>query len=205
MHAFSGADNIGRFSPIGKATWFQTYLKADRDVIEAIALLNEAADVTADQMSKLAKFVCTVYSPKGLQIDNIPELRWYLFCKHMAESHKLPPTLGVLNQHVDRIHLQARVWAQASVAHQVCLDPEKHGYYKDTNDQLKPVMTDVDPAPKAIIEMVRCQCKGDCSSQRCSCRSNNLTCTDLCLCSSQWDNDDDCQPGGCSDDSDNDI
>ena len=32
---------------------------------------------------------------------------------------------------------------------------------------------------EAIIEMVRCQCNGDCSSARCSSRSKDLSCTDL--------------------------
>jgi len=31
LHAFTGADNTGRFSRIGKATWLQVNMKADRD------------------------------------------------------------------------------------------------------------------------------------------------------------------------------
>uniref|UniRef100_UPI00358FF25F neurexin-1-like n=1 Tax=Myxine glutinosa TaxID=7769 RepID=UPI00358FF25F len=108
FHTFTGADNTGRFSRIGKTTWFEAFVRADSDVIQAMRMLGDAADVTADQMSNLARFVCAVYVPKGICINSIPELRWYLFCKHMTESHKLPPTLGALNQHVDRVHLQAR-------------------------------------------------------------------------------------------------
>ncbi|KAK5911790.1 hypothetical protein CesoFtcFv8_001726 [Champsocephalus esox] len=33
FHAFTGADNTGRFSRIGKATWLQIYLKADEDIL----------------------------------------------------------------------------------------------------------------------------------------------------------------------------
>jgi len=66
-------------------------------------------------------FVCAAYSPKGSYIKTISELRWHLFCKHMAESDKLPPTLGALTQHVLRVHIQARVWGQASIALQ---DPQ---------------------------------------------------------------------------------
>ncbi len=50
----------------------------------------------------MAQFVCRVYQPKGINITQIPELRWHLFCKTMAESEKLPPTLGTLKQHVNR-------------------------------------------------------------------------------------------------------
>ena len=114
----------------------------------------------------------------------------------MAESEKLPPTLGALKQHILRAHVQARVWGQAVVPQQELLDPLENGYHRDSNDgQLKPTTTDVPPAPKAIVEMGRCQCKGNCSSNRCSCKSGNLPCTDLCFCSTQCENDDDTHYG----------
>ena len=31
FHAFTGADNVGKFSGIGKTKWFQQYMKADVD------------------------------------------------------------------------------------------------------------------------------------------------------------------------------
>ena len=115
FHAFSGADNTGRFARIGKATWFKLFLESDDDVIRALCMLCDDTDVTEDFLqSTLARFVCTAYCPKGLQISSIPELRWHLFCKYMAESEKLPPTMGALKQHILRTHLQARVWGQAA-------------------------------------------------------------------------------------------
>lgn len=194
FHAFTGADNTGRFSRIGKATWLQLYMKADRDEIASLQMLSTEAEVTETMLANLASFVCAAYSPKGIYIKTISELRWHLFCKHMAESDKLPPTLGALRQHVLRVHIQARVWGQASIALQEPqLDPLQNGYHKESDGQLKPTMTDALPAPKAIIEMVSCQCKTDCSSARCSCRTNNLCCTDLCRCGSVCQNDEDTQ------------
>src|SRR6218665_2828242 len=38
FYAFTGADNTGRFSRIGKATWLQVYMKADRDVISSLQM-----------------------------------------------------------------------------------------------------------------------------------------------------------------------
>ena len=72
----------------------------------------------------------------------------------MAESDKLPPTIGALNKHILRVHLQARVWGQASTAQQVFLDPLQNGYHKNADGQLTPTTTDILPGPKAIIEMV---------------------------------------------------
>ena len=65
-----------------------------------------------------------------------------------------------------------------------------------------PVTTQVLPAPQAIIELVRCQCKTNYSTQRCSCRRNDLPCTELCSCDTECANDEDCNIG--NDDSDDD-
>ena len=74
----------------------------------------------------------------------------------MAESKKLPPTLGALKQHILRARVQARVWGQAAVPQQKLLDPLENGYHRDSDDgQLKPTTTDVPPAPEAIVKMVR--------------------------------------------------
>jgi len=111
FHAFTGADNVGRFSGLGKTMWFQQYMKVDRKVISALMKLTEEGDVTQDVKDALAKFVCLLYCPKGIHITSIPDLRWHLFCKHLAESSKLPPTAGSLEQHIERVHVQARVWS----------------------------------------------------------------------------------------------
>ena len=195
IHAFSGADNTGRFSRIGKATWLQLYLKADEDVINALQMLLDEVEVTEGMLSTLEGFVCAAYSPKGINIKSIPELRWHLFCKNRAESDKLPPTPGALKQHILRVHLQTRAWAQAAIGLQdPQLDPLENGYFRQSDDgMLKPKTTEVLPAPKAILEMVQCKCKSDCSSGRCSCKGKDLACTDMCQCSSQCQNDDDSQ------------
>ena len=191
FHAFTGAGNTGRFSRIGKATWLQVYMKADGDVISALQMLSTEAEVTETMLATPARFVCADYSPKGIYIKTITELRWYLFCKHMAESDKLSPTLGALRQHVLRVHIQARAWGQAGIAlRDPQLDPPQNGYHKESDGQLKPTTTDTLLAPKTIIEMVSCQCRTDCSSARCSCRTQN---TDLCQCGSECQNDEDTQ------------
>jgi len=124
FHAFSGADITGRFSQIGTASWFKLFLESDDDAIRALCMLRDDTDVTEDFLQlALSRFVCNAYCPKGLQISSILDLRWHLFCKYMAESEKLPPTMGALKQHMLRTHVQARVWGQAAHPKQVPLDP----------------------------------------------------------------------------------
>src|SRR6218665_337198 len=55
FHAFNGADNTGRFSRIGKATWLKVYMKADRDVISSLQMLSTEAEVTQTMLANLAR------------------------------------------------------------------------------------------------------------------------------------------------------
>ena len=57
FHAFTGADNTGRFYRIGKATWLQVYMKADRDVISSLHMLSTGTEVTETMLTTLASFV----------------------------------------------------------------------------------------------------------------------------------------------------
>ena len=70
----------------------------------------------------------------------------------MAESEKLPPTMGAFKQHIFRTHVEARVWGQAAHPKQVPSDALQNGYHKDHDDgQLNPTTTDVPPAPKVSL------------------------------------------------------
>ena len=188
LHAFSGADTVGKFNQLGKATWLNIFMKSGSDTIGALEQLLTVNETSAQQLAMLTSFVCDAYCPKCIEINSIPELRWYLFCKHMAESNMLPPTSGAIKQHMIRVHTQTSVWGQASIAQHEFLDPLQNGFCKDANVDLVPHTTDDLPTPKAIIEMGNCHCKGNCSSQRCGCRSHNLACIELCLCGTECQN-----------------
>ncbi|KAK6167815.1 hypothetical protein SNE40_021754 [Patella caerulea] len=166
-------------------------MNAEEHIIEAFHNICHDQKLSENTRSRLEEFVCSAYSPKGIHISRIPELRRYLFCKYMAESDRLPPTVGALSQHILRAQIQGRVWGQACIPQQERLDPMLHGYYKLDDMKLQPKTTDLPSAPEAIVEMVRCQCKSNCTSNRCSCKRKNLPCTDLCLCSTNCDNDED--------------
>lgn len=145
-------------------------------------------ELTEETFQALATFVCKGYSPRGVNISSVPELRWHLFCKHMAENDKMPPTLGALKEHVLRARLQSYIWGQASRSLQHNLDPLTNGYHVESNGHIVPTTTTMEPAPNEVIEMVSCGCKKNCNSKRCSCRSNELSCTDLCQCNEECQN-----------------
>ena len=75
FHAFTGSNSSGRFARIGKVSWLNIYLKSDHSILSALPMLSQTSEVTKDQLSDLARFLCAAYLPKGVQIDNILKLR----------------------------------------------------------------------------------------------------------------------------------
>ena len=98
----------------------------------------------------LAKFVFSVLY-KSIYIINIPELGWHLFCKHLAENSILPPTTGSLEEHIERVHVQAVAWTQATLKKQHLLDLLENGYYWDGCDGILPITTKIPPVTHSII------------------------------------------------------
>ena len=45
-----------------------------------------------------------------------------------------------------------------------------------------PVLSIDPPAPKAVLELIKCNCKTECKTLPCGCRKNGLPCTNLCGC-----------------------
>ena len=54
LHSFTGADNTGWFSQIGKPTSFKLFMEAEDDVIEALCMLCDDTDVSEDLQLTLA-------------------------------------------------------------------------------------------------------------------------------------------------------
>jgi len=75
----------------------------------------------------------------------------------MAGRDKLHPTLGAVKQLIHRVQILDTLWGQAfaslSKSSWICCNMDSTG---TQHDQVKPITVEVLPAPKAIIEMVRC-------------------------------------------------
>ena len=116
------------------------------------------------------------------------DLHWFLFSKRQFTDEKLPPTKTALVQMIDRSNYVALIWKQCVVASPALPDPKQHASYQD-GAQLVPTPTTALPAPQSIVELVKCRCKGNCTSRTCSCRKHDLRCTDMCsLCDETCEN-----------------
>ncbi len=61
------------------------------------------------------------------------------------------------------------------------LSPEEWEWV-NRNGALYPIYTDLPAAPECILKMIKCGCKGDCSTMRCTCKKNGIECFSVCTC-----------------------
>ena len=132
--------------------------------------LIEEMDVTQNMKDTLLKCVFSV-----LYKGNVH--KQHLFCKNLAENSKTPQTTGSLEEHIERVHVQAVAWTQATIMKHHLLDPLEHSYYRDGCGDILPTTTKIPPAPLSTIELSRCQWKTYCKSHYSCMIHNILTCT----------------------------
>ena len=114
-------------------------------------------------------------------VDTIADLRWLLFSKYSYS--KLALTMSALKYRIFGAHYAALILKNCTSSIQNLPDPCGFGWEVD-NGNLVPIMTDDLPAPTGLIELSTCSCKTGCSSGRCTCKKNNLLCTEICK---SWD------------------
>ena len=93
----------------------------------------------------------------------------------------LPPTERATHYHSLRVHLE--LVKTYTLSHQCNLNPLDWGWQR-SGSRLVPIMTDLPPAPKSLLDVIRCSCNtatnNTCGTMRCSCRKNGLKCMDAC-------------------------
>ena len=183
-HAFSGCDTTSRIFGIGK-------LKIMKLLESSLEVRNFADDFMRSYekveneviLNSGEKTMMKLYSGAGTAADtNLDDLRFAVF-KQKAASNltqvlptSLPPTKAACQQHSLRVYFQVKAWKQLSPMS----DPTAWGWEVNEDKKLWPVYTDKPPAPDELLKIIRCACKGDCSTNRCSCRKNGLKCSDVC-------------------------
>ena len=129
----------------------------------------------------LESFVCEVYA-KNSKCRTLGELRWELFRTKNLESEKLPPTLGALKPHIQRANaILATNKGYREPRPQTPLLTD-NGWETISDGTISPKKCLEPPAPESVVELVKCGCRSECSTARCSCHKNNLPYTPLCKC-----------------------
>ena len=71
--------------------WCKIFIKADEEKISALANPGTRGQPSADTLNGIEKLACPVHWPHTV-INNVKELRWWLFRKKQAQSENLPPS-----------------------------------------------------------------------------------------------------------------
>jgi hypothetical protein len=113
---------------------------------------------------------------RGVTLD---EYRYEKFCQRVARAsnavspQNLPPTSAAAKYHSMRVFCQVQQWLGNAI------NPKDWGW-DEVDGRLVPLMTDAPIAPEALAKMIKCACKGDCSTSQCGCRRNGYECGPSC-------------------------
>lgn len=165
VHAYSGCDSTSRIFGIGKKSVFQKLLKLD-PVMKACASIFVLGNKSSEDISDLGKNLM-VYLFGGKSDDTLSSLRHVTFTKKVATAkafvtpERLPPTSPATNFHSQRVYFQIMVWM--GIANE--MNPTEWGW-KQENDELIPIMTDMNAAPDELLKIIHYNCSGGCRSAR---------------------------------------
>lgn len=122
----------------------------------------------------------------GKDTDTLTTLRHAKWDQRTIASNyidpaNLPPSERAAHFHSLRVYLE--ITRALTLDINCGLDPCQWGWER-VNGTLKPVMTDMPPAPDFLLKVVRCNCKttsaNTCGTMLCKCRKNGLTCVQAC-------------------------
>eukprot|EP00794_Sanderia_malayensis_P014567 gene14567-16069_t len=105
-------------------------------------------------------------------------IRYHRFCEKVSSSssvvelHQLPPTSDAAKFHSLRVYFQVQNWLSNDCHH----NAENWGWV-NKSEKLFPITTSLPPTPAKFLEMIKCACKANCDTRRCTCRKNTLQCS----------------------------
>lgn len=160
-YAFKGTDNTGSFAGKGALSSVKAFMLADDEMLTAFAAFGQTNDMPDMIVAQMERYVCSLYKTGDVRASSLRELRWALFAQHGKEGQQLPPTMGTLIPHTHRAYYMALVW---KTSQRPCpqLPPPTRYYWKTVDDRLKPVYCLNAPAPEALLELRKCNCKTGC-------------------------------------------
>lgn len=178
LYAATGCENTSAIFKITINKALKTVLKTDSTLECWIAFFYKPS-ARPDEIAEAGeKFLLELYNaPK--KISNLNKLRYYSFSRATVQSRKsevnlasIPPTSGASRQHFLKVYHQIQEWLGKPVKR------ELWGWKIEQNKYL-PVYT-LDPvAPDDLLNLIYCNCKGNCGN-RCTCRKAALPCSHIC-------------------------
>lgn len=183
MHALSGCDTVSYPFGIGKISALNAFKIGDFPGLYNV--LGEMDSTHAALMETGKHFFAAIYGqPPG---SSMSEARYKMYSRKKGKPMRimaLPPTESNLLFHVRRAHLQMILWKAADQQSPPQLDITQFGW--EMKDGILSPSFDTGPAaPPGLIDVISCGCKSggkSCSTERCSCQKNTMSCTIYCTC-----------------------
>ena len=179
MHAFLGCDTTSHLFGIGKGTSLKRF-RASTTFREQAAVFNSYPVNPDDVIAAGERALVIVYN--GKSTDSLDSLRHQRFCEKVASKSSqhvkpqtLPPTSEAAKYHSLRVYFQVQQWKGAADS----LHPTDWGW-QVCDDGFVPQQTTRAPAPERLLRIIRCNCKTDCSTTKCTCKKHNIECTPAC-------------------------
>ncbi|XP_061913285.1 uncharacterized protein LOC133656293 isoform X2 [Entelurus aequoreus] len=181
IHTFTGCDSTSAFHGKGKRKTFSLACQKD-EYLTAFSNLGSSFNLDQSTFKTLSKYVCHLYGQASAK--DVNDARYKAFC--MASSAlpelSIPPTSDALHQHCKRANYQAAVMRHSLTGMMCAPSPIGNGWYIEDGELTVRWMTR-NPAPDSVLQVVHCGCKtSKCETERCSCMSAKMSCTDLCHC-----------------------
>ena len=162
------------------------FCNAKDEIIDAFVSMGSGNELAAEAIAGIEVFVCNLYDTTTVS-SSIGDVRWKLFTKKQAEGENLPPTKGSLEQSMLRSHYISLIWRSATIPSPNLPNIADYGW-KVSDGIYVPIMTNMPPAPEAVIQLIKCMCTATKCTRYCSCRRNNLACTEICKCNADEKN-----------------
>ena len=177
IHALTGCDTTFRVYGISKGAAIKKSTADQQFKLHAEIILEESTkcDIVAAGEGALV----SLYG--GLQIEDLNLLRYRKFANRVMTSssfvqvYTLPPTSEAAKYHNMRVNHQVQEWTNTDDT----LLPKDWGWSL-LQYRLLPKKTNLPAAPDNLLKMVKCSCKQDCDTKRCTCRKHGIACSIGC-------------------------
>ena len=179
VHAISGCDTTSRLYGIGKGMVLKKCISSGYFREQAEVFFDSSSD--RDAVIKAGEeAISNLYG--GIPCEGLQILRWRKFTSKAVQNRctpvmvqTLPPTPDAASHHSLRSYLQCQIWQ----GDQTVRDATEWGWKIEKN-VLVPIKMTLQPAPDNILNIIKCNCKANCDSKRCTCRKSGLECSMAC-------------------------
>ena len=183
VHAWGGCDTTSAIYGQGKLSIMKKLQEST--VVQGISSVFCNVTSSETEIAEAGtRLLVMLYGGKGQEdlttLRHATYTRMLAKCSTRPRPEALPPTTRAAYYHLLRVHLQIIEWTSLM---SVQKDPRNWGWVEEKG-KFEPILTDLDPGPDDLLNVVRCNCKtstqNQCGTSSCSCKKNGLKCVSAC-------------------------